>query len=48
MLGKVADSDSGGTSVVLGNSANLDWIAQRGLVSAALHAMDTADPVERT
>lgn len=47
VLGKLADFDTGGTSVVLGNNEGLDWIAQRGIVSAAQHVMDTADPVEQ-
>jgi hypothetical protein len=47
VLGKLADFESGGTSVVIGGSEGLDWIAQRGLVSAAQYVMDTEDPAER-
>lgn len=47
VLGKVAHFDTGGTSVVLGNSEGLDWISQRGIVSAAQHVLDSADSVER-
>lgn len=47
VLGKLADFGTGGTAVVIGNSEGLDWIAQRGIVSAAQHVMDNADPAER-
>jgi hypothetical protein len=41
VLAKVATfSDGGGTGLVLGSSAGLDWVAQRGLVSAAQYVLD--------
>jgi hypothetical protein len=46
VLAKLSDFDSGGTAVVLGASEGLDWITQRGIMSAAQHVMDK-DPPEQ-
>lgn len=43
LIAKVAKLDSGGTSLLLGNTPGIDWIAQRGLISAAQHVLDSAE-----
>jgi hypothetical protein len=40
VLGKVADFEHSETALVMGASEGLDWIAQRGLISAAQHILD--------
>lgn len=41
VIAKIADFADGGTALVLGISDGLDWIAQRGLLSAAQIVLDS-------
>lgn len=41
VIAKIADFSDGGTALALGVSEGLDWIAQRGLLSAAQLLLDT-------
>lgn len=44
VLAKLSDFRTGETAVVLGISDGLDWIAQRGILSAAQFVVDTDNP----
>lgn len=46
VLAKVANFDTGRTGLTIGASNGLDWIAQRGLLSAATLVCDQGDTVE--
>jgi hypothetical protein len=43
VLAKGTDFDSNETALVLSASPGCDWIAQRGLVSAAQHVLNQTD-----
>lgn len=44
ILAKVSSfGEDGGTGLVIGTSAGLDWISQRGLVSTAQFVLDHCD-----
>ena len=47
VLGKGTDFDSNETALVLAASTGLDWISQRGLVSAAQFILDQDETAER-
>lgn len=46
VIGKVADFDSSNTILVLASSEGLDWIAQLGLLHAALQVVDSQPPFQ--
>ncbi|MCA1676601.1 MAG: hypothetical protein LC799_31990 [Actinobacteria bacterium] len=44
VIGKVADFDGTATILVIARSEGLDWIAQLGLIHAALQVYDAEHP----
>jgi hypothetical protein len=40
VLGKIVDLVDNTTGLVIGASAGLDWISQRGIIAAAQHILD--------
>lgn len=43
VLGKVVDLEDNTTGLVVGTSSRMDWIAQRGLIDAARHILNSCE-----